>query len=51
MLKEAILGIAVIQREGAAAATLQAADAVTTDILAAFELLTNPLRLKATLRS
>jgi P-type E1-E2 ATPase len=51
MLKEAVLGIAVIQREGAAAATLQAADAVTTDILSAFELLTNPLRLKATLRS
>jgi len=51
MLKEASLGIAVIQREGAAAATLADADAVCPDILAALELLTNPLRLVATLRS
>ena len=51
MLKQATLGIAVIQREGAATETLMAADAVSTDILSAFELLTNPLRLKATLRS
>ncbi len=51
MLEAAALGIAVIQREGAAAATLLAADAVCSDILSAFDLLSNPLRLKATLRS
>ena len=51
MLKEAALGIALIQKEGAAAETLLAADAVCPDILSALELLTNPLRLIATLRS
>ena len=47
----AALGLAVIQREGAAAETLNAADVVCGDILSALELLTNPLRLVATLRS
>jgi len=51
MLKEAALGIAVVEREGAAAETLMAADVVCPSILAAFELLQNPLRLTATLRS
>ena len=51
MLEEAALGIAVIQEEGAAAETLAAADAVCPHILSAFALLTNPLRLTATLRS
>jgi soluble P-type ATPase len=51
MLKEAALGIAVILDEGAAAETLLAADVVCTSIISAFELLTNPLRLVATLRS
>jgi soluble P-type ATPase len=51
MLKEAALGIAVILEEGAAAETLLAADVVCTSIHAACELLTNPLRLVATLRS
>jgi soluble P-type ATPase len=50
MLKEAALGIAVILEEGAAAATLNAADVVCTHIVSALELLTNPLRLMATLR-
>jgi soluble P-type ATPase len=51
MLKEAALGIAVVQAEGAAAETLAAADVVCPDILSALRLLTDPLRLKATLRS
>ncbi|MEW6673856.1 MAG: ATPase P [Thermodesulfobacteriota bacterium] len=51
MLKEASLGIAVIQAEGAAADTLLAADVVCSDIVSALELLSNPLRLVATLRS
>ncbi len=51
MLKEAALGIAVVEEEGAAAETLMAADAVCPSILSAFALLTNPLRLVATLRS
>lgn len=51
MLKEAALGIAVILEEGAALETLTSADIVCTGILPALELLTNPLRLTATLRS
>jgi len=51
MLQAAALGIAVIQREGAAGLTLNAAAVVCPDILSALELLTNPLRLVATLRS
>ena len=51
MLKEAILGIAVIQEEGAAVETLLAADVVCTGIVKALQLLTNPLRLVATLRT
>ena len=51
MLKRAALGIAVVQEEGAAAETLLAADVVCPSILAAFDLLRNPLRLTATLRS
>ncbi|MCB9423001.1 MAG: ATPase P [Ardenticatenaceae bacterium] len=51
MLQEAALGIAVLQDEGAAAATLMAADAVAADIQSALELLIRPLRLIATLRS
>ena len=50
MLKEAALGIAVILEEGAAVAALSAADIVCTHIVSALELLTNPLRLMATLR-
>jgi soluble P-type ATPase len=51
MLQEAALGIAVVLAEGAAAETLVAADVVCTSIVAALELLQNPLRLTATLRS
>ncbi len=51
MLREAALGIAVILGEGAARETLEAADIVCTDILAALELFGNPLRMTATLRS
>jgi soluble P-type ATPase len=51
MLQAAALGIAVIQAEGAAGVTLQAADVVTTSIADALDLLLRPLRLTATLRS
>jgi soluble P-type ATPase len=51
MLKEAALGIAVIQKEAAAVETVMAADVVAPDISAALGLLSNPLRLVATLRS
>jgi soluble P-type ATPase len=51
MLKEAVLGIAVILGEGCAVETLCSADVVCTDILSALELLMNPLRLTATLRN
>ena len=50
MLKEAALGIAVIQEEGASPSTLFTADVVTTSIQSALDLLINPLRLVATLR-
>ena len=51
MLKEAALGVAVILDEGVAVETLNSADVVCTSILSALGLLTNPLRLTATLRS
>ncbi len=51
MLKEAALGIGVVQAEGAASESLLAADLVVTDILAALDLLLFPRRLIATLRS
>jgi soluble P-type ATPase len=51
MLAEAALGAAVIQKEGAATDTLFRADVICPDILSALELLTEPLRLVATLRS
>ena len=51
MLKEVVLGIAVIQEEGGAVETLLAADIVTHSVLVALDLLLNPLRLTATLRS
>jgi len=50
MLAAAALGIAVVQREGAAMETLSAAKVVCPDIRAALELLLNPKRLIATLR-
>ena len=51
MLKEAALGIAVILKEGTSVEAVTSADVVITDIIPALELLTNPLRLIATLRS
>jgi soluble P-type ATPase len=51
MLKASALGVAVIQGEGAAFETLASADVVCTDIQSALSLLSNPLRLIATLRS
>ena len=51
MLKEAALGMVVVQQEGAASVTLAEADVVCRDIGSALDLLTHPLRLVATLRS
>jgi soluble P-type ATPase len=51
MLKSSALGIAVILEEGASAQTIQAADIVCTSIVSALNLLSNPLRIIATLRS
>jgi soluble P-type ATPase len=51
MLKEAVLGIAVVLVEGAAVEACRAADVVCTTISSALDLLRNPLRLVATLRS
>ena len=50
MLRAAALAFAVVQREGAAAATLANADVVSPGIVQALELLEHPLRLVATLR-
>jgi P-type E1-E2 ATPase len=50
MLAAAAIGIAVVQREGAAAESASAADIVAPGIVDALELFTHPLRLKATLR-
>lgn len=50
MLTLAGLRIAVVGPEGAAAELLTVADVVVTDICHALDLITNPLRLKATLR-
>jgi soluble P-type ATPase len=50
MLKQAALGIAVVQTEGAATAALMAAEVVTPGIVDALDLLLHPDRLKATLR-
>src|SRR4030042_3585085 len=45
MLKEAVLGIAVIQEEGGAVETILAADIASRSILDALDLLLHPLRL------
>ena len=50
MVQAAAIGIAVVQGEGAATATMCAADVVTTNILDAMGLLAIPLRIVATLR-
>jgi soluble P-type ATPase len=51
MLKEAALGIIVVQTEGTAVEALLAADLVVPGIIEALDLLLAPGRLKATLRS
>jgi soluble P-type ATPase len=51
MLKEAALGIVVLQKEGAAREAIIAADVFSPNILAALGLLFYPKRLIATLRS
>jgi soluble P-type ATPase len=51
MLEAAALAIAVVQGEGAAIEAILASDVVAPDILTALELLTQPRRLIATLRS
>jgi P-type E1-E2 ATPase len=50
MLKEAALGIALIQKEGVSTKTLVNSDIVCNSIIDAFELLLNPKRFIATLR-
>jgi len=51
MIKEALLGIAVVQEEGACSQTLFHADIVCKSIVDALELLIHPRRLAATLRN
>jgi soluble P-type ATPase len=51
MLEEAALGIAVVLGEGAASRAIDSADVVCTSITSALDLLTNPRRLIASLRS
>jgi P-type E1-E2 ATPase len=50
MLKASALGIAIVSGEGAAFETMASADVVCTDIVSALSLLSNSLRLIATLR-
>jgi soluble P-type ATPase len=50
MLKEASLGIAVVQAEGASIEAVLSADVLSRNIIEALDLLLNPLRLTATLR-
>ncbi len=51
ILKESILGIAILQKEGVAKETLLNADIVCTSIIDAIELLLSPKRLVASLRA
>ena len=51
MLEQAALGIAVLGEEGTATAAILAADVVVRDVFSALQLLRNPRRLVATLRS
>ena len=51
MMQACVISIMVIQKEGASAESLMAADIVCTDILSALDLLNHPLRLSATLRT
>lgn len=50
MLKKSAIGICVFSAEGTALETLNSADLIAPDIISAFELLQNPMRLVASLR-
>lgn len=50
MLKESLLSIGVIGREGCTPQVIMNADIIVTDILAALEMLEDPIKIKATLR-
>ncbi|WP_320056121.1 ATPase P [Desulfuromonas thiophila] len=50
LLRDAALGIALLQQEGLAVMALQAADLLCTSCLDAFDLLLQPARLQASLR-
>ena len=50
MLRDAALGIAVVQMEGASAKTVAASDIIVNSVIHALDLLLNPLRIAATLR-
>ncbi len=51
MLRAAALGIALVQREGASAEAIASADVVCSSVIDALDLLRNPKRLIASLRS
>jgi soluble P-type ATPase len=51
MLREAALGIAVIQAEGAASASILESDILVRDVRDALDMLLEPARLIATLRA
>ena len=51
ILKESVVGITVIQDEGASTDTLMASDIICKSIMDVFEFLKKPDRLKATLRN
>jgi len=51
LLKNAAIGIAVVQKEGASLKTLLQADIICKNVIDALDLLTNPLRIAATLRN
>jgi len=51
ILQASVIGILVVQQEGASSEALMAADVICPDIFSALELLNNPLRLVATLRN
>jgi soluble P-type ATPase len=51
MLRRALLGICLVQSEGASSLALAAADVVAVDIAHVFDMLINPWRIAATLRN
>jgi soluble P-type ATPase len=51
MLEKAVLGICILQKEGAAIQTLLKADIVVSSIIDVFDMLLTPKRMIATLRS